>query len=345
MIEVPGPPPIAGYAVKFRPLAELLATVRETDAIITDSNVARFYPEILATPAKGHVVPAGEASKSASSYIGLVAELLDSGLRRNGTVIAVGGGVVGDLAGFAAATVHRGVAFRQVPTTLLAMVDSSVGGKVGIDLPQGKNLLGAFHNPVGVDVDPRFLRTLPAEQFASGMAEVIKYGWIWDPALLDALEREALGPDSPHLEPVIRRCIAIKRDVVAADFSEKSGLRAILNFGHTVGHALEALDGYSTLLHGPAIAIGMVAECAIARQVGLPAPEPAAVAQSLTNYGLPTAPPGPVDLERLCSLMAGDKKNIGDGLSFSLVEKPGECKLVHGIEPGAVRAALADLWN
>lgn len=345
MIKISAPPPLRGYSVRFRSLDQAISEAKSGDAIVTDSNVARLYPALAESVAGLAVVPAGESSKSPDRYLELASDLLERGLKRNNRIYAVGGGVVGDLAGFVAATVHRGVMLHQIPTTLLAMVDSSVGGKVGIDLPQGKNLLGAFHNPESVDIDTQFLSTLPHEQFASGMAEVVKYGWIWDDKLLQRLNDDPLALDSPDLDDVIRRCIEIKRDVVEADFSEKSGIRAILNFGHTVGHALEAMDGYAKLLHGPAIAIGMVAESAIALEAGFCAPETADVAQSLTRYGLPVAPHSSIDLDRLCALMAGDKKNIGDGLSFSLVEKPGECKLIHGISPETVRNALAKLWN
>jgi len=345
MIWVKNSAPESSYEVKFSTLNEALALVEKNDVIITDTNLVACYPEILQSAGKTVVIPAGEASKSFANYEVVVDQVVSRGLRRNGAVFGIGGGVVGDLAGFVAATVHRGVNFVQVPTSLLAMVDSSVGGKVGIDLPQGKNLLGAFKNPQSVQVAIGTLATLPKEQFTNGMAEVIKYGWIWDIELLNQLKARRLSVESDDLASVIQRCIEIKRDVVEADFEERSGVRAILNYGHTVGHALEALDGYQDLLHGQAIAIGMVAETAIAQSLGLSDLEPSAVAEVFEQYELPICPKNQVDLDQLIDCMMGDKKNIGQGLSMSLVKVPGECKLEHGIDPIRVKEILADLWN
>lgn len=333
------------YPIEFGSCWEGLSEQTSSSIIVTDSNVIECYPQLRELGFEVVVIPAGERSKSTNQYLTLVDVVLDEGLRRNGQIIAVGGGVTGDLAGFVAASVHRGVDFVQVPTSLLAMVDSSVGGKVGIDLRQGKNLLGSFKNPVRVLIDLEFLRTLSTEHFVNGMAEVIKYGWIWDDRLLERLFGAVLTVDSEDLEIVIRRCVEIKRDVVEADFEEKSGVRAILNFGHTVGHGLEALDGYETLLHGEAIAIGMVAEAAIAKRIGFSSLDEAEVARGFELYGLPTKPAKPVDLDRLIAVMMGDKKNIGDELSMSLVREPGECKLVHGIGLDDVRVILAELWS
>lgn len=335
----------SSYEVKFSSLNGALALVEQNDVIVTDTNLVHCYPQILESLGKTVVIPAGEASKSFANYEVVVDQVVSGGLRRNGAVFGIGGGVVGDLAGFVAATVHRGVNFVQVPTSLLAMVDSSVGGKVGIDLPQGKNLLGAFKNPQSVQVAIGTLSTLPKEHFTNGMAEVIKYGWIWDIELLNQLKARRLSVESDDLASVIQRCIEIKRDVVEADFEERSGVRAILNYGHTVGHALEALDGYQELLHGQAIAIGMVAETAIAQSLGLSDLEPSVVAEVFEQYELQVRPKTQVDLDQLIDCMMGDKKNIGRGLSMSLVKVPGECKLEHGIDPKRVKEILADLWN
>ncbi|MFM9874679.1 MAG: 3-dehydroquinate synthase [Fimbriimonadaceae bacterium] len=333
------------YDVEFRSFHETLSLVKGEDVVVTDSNLAQCYPDLAKLAVKLIVIPAGEGSKSFSVFESVVDQVVSAGLNRNGRIFGVGGGVVGDLAGFVAATVFRGVGFVQVPTSLLSMVDSSVGGKVGIDLPQGKNLLGAFKNPNSVEVSLDVLQTLPKEDFVNGMAEVIKYGWIWDSNLLEVLSSRRLTKESAELESVIMRCIEIKRDVVEADFEERSGLRAILNYGHTVGHALEALGGYRSLLHGQAIAIGMVAETAIARGLGLSDLEPKTVAESFHYYGLPVRPSERVDLNLLIDSMTGDKKNIGQGLSMSLVKVPGECKLEHGIDPDRVKSILADLWS
>lgn len=335
----------AAYEVRMVDFDSILAMVRLGDCVVTDAHIVQCYPRIHRVDASVVVIPAGESSKSFAMYERVVRDVLGGGFKRNGRIFAIGGGVVGDLAGLVAATVHRGVDFIQVPTSLLAMVDSSVGGKVGIDLLEGKNLLGAFKNPLSVEIDLAVLKTLPPEHFTNGMAEVIKYGWIWDTELLELLKTQNLKIQSDHLREVVTRCIEIKRDVVEADFEEKSGLRAILNWGHTVGHALEALDGYENLLHGEAISIGMVAESAIAQAAGLSDLEPSEVAQLLVQYGLPTRPHNDVDLEKLVAVMMGDKKNIGDGLSMSLVKVPGECKLVHGLSAELVKTVLAELWN
>ncbi len=334
----------SGYEVRFLPSDSTWDGIDRSGVVITDSNLHSIYRESISTE-RLVVIGAGEASKSPEVYLSVVDQILSIGLKRNGVIWAFGGGVVGDLAGFVAATVHRGVDFVQVPTSLLAMVDSSVGGKVGIDLRHGKNLLGAFHNPKEVRLSIDFLKTLPPEHFTNGMAEVIKYGWIWDVELLDRLKNERLSIESTDLNEVVARCILIKRDVVEADFEEKSGARAILNFGHTVGHALETLDGYSNLLHGEAIAIGMVAEAAIAYRAGISEIDPFDVAEIFDLYDLPVRPKSEIELSRLIELMTGDKKNIGDGLSLSLVTVPGECKLCHGVEPDMVQSVLADLWT
>jgi 3-dehydroquinate synthase len=334
----------SGYEVRFLPSDSTWDGIDRSGVVITDSNLHSIYRESISTE-RLVVIGAGEASKSPEVYLSVVDQILSLGLKRNGVIWAFGGGVVGDLAGFVAATVHRGVDFVQVPTSLLAMVDSSVGGKVGIDLRHGKNLLGAFHNPKEVRLSIDFLKTLPPEHFTNGMAEVIKYGWIWDVELLDRLKNEQLSIESTDLNEVVARCILIKRDVVEADFEEKSGARAILNFGHTVGHALETLDGYSNLLHGEAIAIGMVAEAAIAYRAGISEIDPFDVAEIFDLYDLPVRPKSEIELSRLIELMTGDKKNIGDGLSLSLVTVPGECKLCHGVEPDMVQSVLADLWT
>lgn len=334
----------SGYDVRFLSSDATWDGINRSGVVITDSNLHSIYRDCFST-VRLVVIGAGESSKSSEIYLSVVDQVLSLGLKRNGVIWAIGGGVVGDLAGFVAATVHRGVEFVQVPTSLLAMVDSSVGGKVGIDLRHGKNLLGAFHNPKEVRLSTHFLNTLPPEHFTNGMAEVIKYGWIWDFALLNRLKAERLTLESSDLREVVARCVSIKRDVVEADFEEKSGIRAILNFGHTVGHALETLDGYTKLLHGEAIAMGMVAESAIAYRAGFSQIDPLDVAEIFDLYELPVRPKSDVDLNLLVDLMMGDKKNIGDGLSLSLVTVPGECKLCHGVEPDMVRSVLADLWT
>ncbi len=307
--------------------------------IVTDSNLSRIYPRFAADAV---VIPAGESSKSLEVYATAAQELIRRGVRRADSVVAFGGGVVGDLAGFVAATLHRGVKLIQVPTSLLAMVDSSVGGKVGIDLPEGKNLLGAFHNPDSVHICTEFLRTLPSAEFTNGLAEIIKCAWIARPALIERL-RQPFEPESSDLAEVIEAAIAVKAEVVREDFKELSGRRAILNFGHSVGHALEAAFGYR-LRHGEAVAIGMVAEIEIGHQIGVTPFKNGELCRMLDQHGLPTVPP-PVEIDKVIDFMARDKKNTGLGLSMSLLTQPGGCKLVEGIEPGLVAHTLKRIWS
>jgi len=335
---------LGNYSVCSTPLVNIIDQIGSRDLVITDTNVLTSYP-ILAQYGNMISIPAGEESKSFAQYESVVEQVFQSGLLRNGTIFAVGGGVVGDLAGFVAATVHRGVRLVQIPTSLLAMVDSSVGGKVGIDMPQGKNLLGSFYNPSAVFIDSSVLQTLTTEHFQNGMAEVIKYGWILDSELLEVLRENTLTAQSSNLDEIIFRCVALKRDVVEEDFTEKTGLRAILNFGHTVGHALEAQAEYKGLLHGQAIAIGMVAEVAIAHKLGISKILRGDVEPLFQQYQLPVRPKTPPDIDQLIHLMLGDKKSTGNGIAMSLVLEPGQCKLVDNIDPALVRRVLASIWS
>lgn len=300
--------------------------------VIVDSNVLAAWPELAQRDPI--VVPAGESSKSLAEYSRLLSELADRRVRRDHRLVAVGGGVVGDLVGFVAATYLRGVEFVQVPTTLLAMVDSSVGGKVGLDLPQGKNLVGAFWPPVAVQVATEFLTTLPDRQLKNGMAEVLKTGFIRDPSLLKVTH---------DLDRTIARCIQIKAEVVEADEYDRTGARAILNFGHTLGHAIETVHGYETYLHGEAIAIGMVAEARLGEHLGITRAGTAEVVESrLDQAGLPTRYEGWTN-PTLRDAIRLDKKNDAAGLGFSLLTELGRCKLVTGIAEADVAAFLDTL--
>ena len=232
-------------------------------AIISDNSVAALFAQRiehqLATMGLQPfrlTVPVGETSKSMEQLAKLLSQMAEKKVPRTGTVIGLGGGVVGDLAGFVAASYLRGVAFVQVPTTLLAMVDSSVGGKTGVNLPEGKNLVGAFHQPKLVIADLDTLKSLPPREFPAGMAEVIKYGAIKDKALFDRVAR-GVKPDDSDLDEIVEKCVAIKARIVEEDEFETKGQRALLNFGHTIGHAIEKATGYKTYLHGEAIALGM----------------------------------------------------------------------------------------
>ncbi len=300
-------------------------------AIITDDNVLRAigqeFPDVPCL-----ALPPGEATKSLECLGRTLSWLAQIGVRRGDAIGAIGGGVIGDLGGFVAATYMRGMRYVQVPTSLLAMVDSSVGGKVGIDLPEGKNLMGAFHPPVEVFVWFDALKSLPPEHYANGMAEVLKYGFINDPEILEWQSRTAL----PEL---IRRCISIKASIVARDEFETTGERAILNFGHTIGHAVEAASNYG-ILHGEAIAIGMLLEAELGELLGVtPTGTRRAVEKHLQAVSLPTRLPAFAP-ELLLTLMRSDKKATAKGVAFSLLTHIGGCKLVEGVSEASIMAVL-----
>ena len=342
-IRVPGVPQ-SSYRVLSRSLEEAFADRSEGDALVTDAHLASLYPSVLERMGNTVVVPAGELSKSAGQFAAVIESLAAQGLKRSGRIFAFGGGVVGDLAGFAAATYARGVGYVQVPTSLLAMVDSSVGGKTGIDLG-GKNMTGAFHFPLEVRVCLETLQTLPPVEFTNGMAEVCKYGFILSEPLTKRLSKARVMADDDELGGLIETCIGLKQSVVETDPYEQTGHRAVLNFGHTVGHALEELSGF-TLKHGFAVSIGMVAECAIATQLGI-------ANEGLTDYvagvlnvqGLPTRPVDVPNLDDLLATALKDKKTGNQGIACSLVSMVGECKLHRDIPVDVVRKALAELWH
>jgi len=280
-------------------------------------------------------VPDGEEHKSLASIASLYDQFLKGHLDRSGTVLALGGGVTGDMAGFAAASFMRGVRFAQIPTTVLSMADASVGGKTGVDLPQGKNLVGAFKQPAVVIIDPEVLATLPAEEFRSGMAEVIKHGAISDPQLFAALESGPSGPLAPQL---LAQTVQVKIDVVQEDPFER-GRRATLNLGHTVGHGLEKLSHFQ-LRHGEAVAIGMVAAARIAAELNLA--HKALVERielALIAWDLPTrCPPFPVN--EIWAAMAHDKKRQGRGLRWVLPRELGRVEITEEVTPAVVRSVL-----
>ena len=286
-------------------------------AVIADSHVAELYGERLVgtlhdgtSHADLFTFPAGEWNKSRDAWAGLTDRLIAAGVGRDAAIVALGGGVTGDLAGFLAATYLRGVPYVQIPTTLLAMIDSSIGGKTGVDLPAGKNLVGAFHQPRLVVADLDVLATLPAVQVAAGMAEAVKHGVIADADYFAFLEREyaaIFAKHAPVLERVVRRSVEIKAEVVAQDEREK-GKRAILNFGHTVGHAIEATSKYE-VMHGEAVAIGMVYEGRIAESLDI---AEAGTAQRirtvLERLHLPVERPDGSQVDDLIAAMRADKK-------------------------------------
>jgi 3-dehydroquinate synthase len=263
--------------------------------------------------------PPGEASKTRERWAGLTDLLLAQGYGRDSGIVALGGGVAGDLAGFVAATYMRGIPCIQVPTSLLAMLDASVGGKTGVDTPEGKNLIGAFHPPVAVLADPRALATLPERDFRGGMAEAVKHGLIADAEYFGWMEREAealLRRDEAALTHLVRRSVEIKAEVVSGDERE-GGRRAILNAGHTVAHALEQVSAYA-IPHGEAVALGLVAECALAEALGVaPSGLGTRVAGLLGRFGLPVRLAGLLEEEALVRAMAADKKSRGARVRFA----------------------------
>ena len=301
-------------------------------------------------PAHLITLPSGERIKSLRVAERLYAQLLEVGCDRGSLLVIIGGGVLGDLGGFVAATYMRGIPYVQIPTTLLAQVDSSVGGKVAVDLPQGKNLVGAFHQPRTTLVDPETLRTLPLRHWRNGFAEMLKYGaalqvGLWR-RLQTMIEAELITPRRVRKDPdywtlPIARCISLKAQIVSEDERDLSGRRALLNFGHTVGHAIEAALGYRGWLHGEAIAAGMVAEAEIGRTLGVTPPEVAdELRETIAQAGLPTQLPAGVDADTLLTHMRHDKKRAGDSLSIVLLEGIGNARLVPNIPTEAIREAL-----
>ena len=287
-------------------------------------------------------LPSGEANKTVATLAALWEVLAEAELDRECTIVALGGGVTGDVAGFAAATYLRGVRLIQVPTTLLAQVDASVGGKTAIDLIAGKNLVGAFHQPEGVLIDVNSLATLPPDQLRSGMAEVVKYGVIADPELLGWLELhldQVLRRDPSSLEHVIARSCEIKADVVGSDERE-SGRRAILNYGHTIGHAIETVAGYGHYTHGAAVSIGMTAAGELSGELlGFPKSSHERMVELLLRIGLPIRLEAPLPVEPLLSAMRKDKKARAGRVRFVLARTLGEME-VRPIEEPMIQEAL-----
>jgi len=334
--------------------ALLAATLRGGDAfVVSDDAVAPLYLQRVldalaaARPGLriGHwTMPAGEGSKTLATFGQAINAIASAGMRRDATVYALGGGVVGDLAGFAAAAWMRGVDCVQLPTTLLAMVDSSVGGKTAVDLPQGKNLVGAFHPPRAVLADTATLRTLPARELRAGLAEVVKYGAIVDAPFLDWLDARAdalLAGDDAALAEAIARSCAHKAAIVERDPFEH-GERALLNFGHTFGHAIETAQGYGGLIHGEAVAVGMVQAARLSERLGLaPAADTARLRGLLQRFGLPVEPPPGLDPDTLLAHMRLDKKAQAGGLRFVVWDGAGRARVLAGVPEPEVRAVLA----
>ena len=319
-------------------LSESLSSLQLGQKILVISNpeIFNLYGETVVTTLKTsgfevftHLIPAGEPYKTLESIAQVYDTALKHRLERSSTFLALGGGVIGDMTGFAAATWLRGVNFVQVPTSLLAMVDASIGGKTGVNHPQGKNLIGAFYQPRLVFIDPTVLNTLPVREFRAGMAEVIKYGVIWDKDLFTKLEQadtldniEQLSPEL--LKIIITRSCQAKVDVVSQDEKE-AGLRAILNYGHTIGHAIESLTGYGTINHGEAVAMGMVAAGKIAVKMGLwTETDVQRQEQLLQKTALPTQVPGILNTAEVMESLQLDKKVKAGKIRFILPTEIGK---------------------
>ncbi|MCX7562891.1 3-dehydroquinate synthase [Xanthomonadaceae bacterium XH05] len=316
--------------------------------IVSDENVAPHYLDRVLARLHGKsvsslVLPPGESEKTLARFGQALGELARIRASRDATVIALGGGVVGDLSGFVAACWMRGIAFMQLPTTLLAMVDSSVGGKTAVDLPEGKNLVGAFHQPVAVIADTHVLATLPARELCAGLAEVVKYGALGDATFFEWLEAHAdalLAREPAILAEAIERCCRHKAAIVARDETEQ-GDRALLNFGHTFGHALETADAYGGLLHGEAVAIGMVLAAQLSARLGVaPAPDGDRLATLLQRLNLPVALPSGSDPGRLLDLMRLDKKNVSGRLRLILWRGLGQACIAPDVDEAEVSSCL-----
>jgi len=317
-------------------------------AVITDSNVGTLYGAKLLESLRAQKfraelfeVAAGEKSKCFAAAERLCIELSRFGLRRDSIVIGLGGGVVGDLAGFVAAIYLRGLDFIQIPTTLLSCVDSSVGGKTGINLPTGKNLVGAFHQPKLVLTDTDTLQSLGQREFNEGMAEVIKHAIIADAKLLDDLQEP---PSRASLPDLLARNVEIKGSVVIEDEKETSGLRALLNFGHTIGHGIEAAAGYGQYLHGEAISLGIRAAAWLSmKKAGLPAADYRKICGTLERYELPLVLPHSIDHRPIIEALFQDKKFTKDGIRFVLSRAIGSAYVSKEITLEAIEAAIETL--
>lgn len=315
--------------------------------VLTDPTVRALHGSSLEKGSGGVAfqtleIPPGEAAKTFAEAARVARELVRLSARRDAVLVALGGGSVGDLAGFTASIYMRGIRWICVPTTLLAQADSCVGGKTAVNLPEGKNLLGAFWPPAACVVDPAMLLTLPSRDYVSGLAEIVKYGAVCDAELLSDIERHAdalLSRDLPLLADVIRRCLRIKIALVEADERDE-GPRQLLNFGHTFGHALEAAGSFEALSHGEAVAIGMGLESRLAGRLGLldDPSTPDRIAQVLARLGLPVAA-DPATLRGALSFLAADKKARGTGLTLAFPPRAGEGRIVRDLDPAEASRA------
>ena len=349
---------LTSYPIKIGPgllgdgeLMDSLIPGRDVQ-VVTNTTVAGLYLEELLGALAGRrttrcVLPDGEQYKTLDTVALVFDALIEAKLNRDATILALGGGVVGDVAGFAAACYQRGVAYLQLPTTLLAQVDSSVGGKTGVNHPGGKNLIGAFYQPLAVVADTDTLATLPDRELRSGLAEVIKYGCIWDLPLFEWLELnmdKLTGRDPGALTYAIERSCAIKAAVVAMDERENN-VRALLNFGHTFGHAIESATHYDTYLHGEAVGLGMLMAADLSRRLGwINQDDQARVRDLVARAGLPLEPPR-IGAVRGFELMQMDKKVLAGTVRLVLLERLGRAVVSAAYEADALEATLSEYFG
>jgi 3-dehydroquinate synthase len=321
--------------------------LRKTCAIISDSNVAPLFGERVAqslASAGFHptliTIPAGEASKTLAQAGAICDQMIAAALDRQSFVIGLGGGVIGDISGFVAAIYHRSIPHVQIPTTLLAMADSSIGGKTGVNTTAGKNLIGAVHQPSLVIDDVDVLKTLPRREFNQGFAEIIKHAIIADREMFDVLK----DIDLEELAPAIRRNIEIKSEIVAKDEHDRTGERAILNFGHTVGHAIERAGDYQNFLHGEAISLGIVAACAISvKKAGLPIDQRDTILDLLRRFDLPTQLPRDFPREKIFEALPYDKKFEAGKIRFVVTARIGSARVAADVTMDDIREAVDQL--
>jgi 3-dehydroquinate synthase len=322
----------------------------ETCAIISDSNIAPLYAKrvqkSLISAGFRHTlitIPAGEKSKTLQRAAAICDRMSAAGLDRQSFVVGLGGGMIGDISGFVAAIYHRGIPHIQIPTTLLAMVDSSIGGKTGVDTRDGKNLLGVFHQPSLVIDDVDVLKTLPRRQFNQGFAEIFKHAIIADPKMFRMLESWKAGAASA-LQRVIKRNIQIKSKIVAKDVRDRTGQRALLNFGHTVGHAIERAGNYRKFLHGEAVSLGIVAASAISmKRAGLPADQRAAIVDLLERFELPTRLPPKFPRKKILDAVRFDKKFESGKIRFVVTPGIGSAYVADNVTLADIREATEGL--
>ena len=326
---------------------------RKTCAIISDTSIARLFADRVkkSLTSAGFrptliTIPAGEKSKTLEQAGAICDQMIAAGLNRQSFVIGLGGGVIGDISGFVAAIYHRGLPHIQIPTTLLAMVDSSIGGKTGVDMRAGKNLIGAFHQPSLVINDLDVLKTLPRRQFNQGFAEIIKHAIIVDAKMFRMLQSWKGGSPRrpPALQRLIKRNIEIKSGIVAKDQRDRTGERALLNFGHTIGHAIERAGNYRKFLHGEAVSLGIVAACAISmKRVGLRSDQRATIIDLLGRFGLPTRLPSNFPRKKILDAVKFDKKFEGGKIRFIVTPRIGTAYVADNVTLDDIREAIEQL--